>query len=97
MAAHDLGTSLSSLLDTATDGWIHPEGEETVEQAHEEPYDEILEAVLSNEAADDDKLIRSEGDLRKICPSDRTQPKLATGKWVTTVVTQSELLTICAR
>ncbi|KAF2806520.1 uncharacterized protein BDZ99DRAFT_501336 [Mytilinidion resinicola] len=70
LAAQELRSNLSVLLNTATDGWAPPEDWETVKQAHKEYYDGILEAVLNNGDPDDDEPIRSEDDLREIWPFD---------------------------
>jgi len=70
LAAHELRNNLSSLLNTASDGWVPSKDWETVKKAHKELFDGMLEAVLRNEAPDDDKPIRSEADLRAIWPFD---------------------------
>jgi hypothetical protein len=70
VAAQELRSSLSSLLNTASDGWAPPEDWETVEKAHKEMFDGMLQAVLSNESPDDDEPIRNEEDLKEIWPFD---------------------------
>jgi len=70
VAAQELRSSLSSLLNTASDGWAPPEDWETVEEAHREMFDGMLQAVLSNEVPDDDEPIRNKEDLREIWPFD---------------------------
>ncbi len=69
-AAHDLRNNLSSLLNTASDGWVPPEDWEATELAHREVFNGMLQAVLSNESPDDDEPIKDEGDLRAIWPFD---------------------------
>jgi hypothetical protein len=70
VAAQELKSSLLSLLNTASDGWAPPEDWETVEKAHKEMFDGMLQAVLSNEGPDDDEPIRNEEDLKEIWPFD---------------------------
>lgn len=70
VAAQDLKHNLSSLLNTASDGWVPPEDWEATESAHKQLFDGALQAVLTNENPDDDEPIRDEGDLRKIWPFD---------------------------
>lgn len=70
VAAQELKSDLSSLLNTSSDGWAPPEDWETVEEAHKELYTGILQAVLSDETPDDDEPIRNEEDLREIWPFD---------------------------
>lgn len=70
VAAQELRSSLSSLLNTASDGWAPPEDWETVEKAHKEMFDGMLQAVLSSEGPDDDEPIRNEEDLKEIWPFD---------------------------
>jgi hypothetical protein len=69
-AAHDLRYSLSSLLNTASDGWVPPEDWEATASAHKEMFDGALQALLTNENPDDDEAIKDEGDLRAIWPFD---------------------------
>ena len=69
-AAHDLRNNLSSLLNTASDGWVPPEDWEATKSAHREMFEEMLQAVLTNESPDDDEPIKDEGDLRAIWPFD---------------------------
>ncbi|OCK73159.1 hypothetical protein K432DRAFT_313555, partial [Lepidopterella palustris CBS 459.81] len=70
VAAQELRSSLSSLPSTASDGWAPPEDWETVEEAHKEMFNSMLQAVLSNEAPDDDEPIRNKEDLKEIWPFD---------------------------
>lgn len=69
-AAHDLRQDLSSLLNTASDGWIPPEDWGATESAHREMFNGMLQAVLTNENPDADEPIKDEGDLRAIWPFD---------------------------
>ncbi len=69
-AAHYLRNNLSSLLNTASDGWVPPENWEATELAHREMFNGMLEAVLTNDSPDDDEPIKSEEDLRAIWPFD---------------------------
>lgn len=66
-AAQNLRRYLSSLLNTATDEWMPPESWETTKLAHKEIFDEMLQAVLANEAVDDDP-VKDEATLRSIWP-----------------------------
>ncbi|TID21383.1 hypothetical protein E6O75_ATG04778 [Venturia nashicola] len=70
VAAQELKSNLSSLLNTASDGWAPPEDWKTVKKAHKEMFDGTLQAVLGNESLDDDEPIRDEEDLREIWPFD---------------------------
>jgi hypothetical protein len=69
-ATHDLRNNLSSLLSTASDGWVPPEDWEAAASAHREMFHGMLQAVLSNEDPDDDEPIKDERDLREIWPFD---------------------------
>lgn len=69
-AAHQLRRSLSSLLNTASDGWSPSEDWEAMESAHQELFRGMLQEVLENEHPDDDEPIRNEADLREIWPFD---------------------------
>jgi hypothetical protein len=69
-AAHQLRHSLSSLLNTASDGWVPPEDWEGTESAHREIFEGMLQEILGNEQPDDDEPIRGETDLREIWPFD---------------------------
>ena len=69
-AAQDLRNNLSSLLNTASDGWVPTEDWEATESAHREMFNGMLQAVLTNENPDDDEPMRDEGDLRAIWPFD---------------------------
>jgi hypothetical protein len=69
-AAHQLRHSLSSLLNTSSDGWVPPEDWEGTQSVHREVFEGMLQEVLRNEQPDDDEPIRSEDDLREIWPFD---------------------------
>lgn len=69
-AAHQLKHSLSSLLNTPSDGWVPPEHWEATESAHKEIFRGMLQEVLGNEHPDNDEPIRDETDLREIWPFD---------------------------
>ncbi|KAH7348627.1 kinase-like domain-containing protein [Rhexocercosporidium sp. MPI-PUGE-AT-0058] len=69
-AAQDLKNNLSSLLNTASDGWVPQEEWEATELAHREMFNGMLQAVLTNESPDDDEPIKDEEDLRAIWPFD---------------------------
>lgn len=69
-AAHDLKRHLSSLLNTASDGWVPLEDWGATQAAHGEMFEGMLQAILTNEDPDDDEPIRDEGDLREIWPFD---------------------------
>jgi hypothetical protein len=69
-AVQQLRHSLSSLLNTASDGWVPPEDWERTAAAHREVFEGMLQEVLGNEQPDDDEPIRCEKDLREIWPFD---------------------------
>jgi hypothetical protein len=69
-AAHQLKYSLSSLLNTASDGWVPPEDWERTKSTHRELFEGMLQEVLGNGQPDDDEPIRGEDDLREIWPFD---------------------------
>ncbi|KAF1999205.1 hypothetical protein P154DRAFT_577142 [Amniculicola lignicola CBS 123094] len=69
-AAHQLRHSLSSLLNTASDGWVPLEDWEATETAHRETFRGMRQQILGNEDPDDDEPIRDEADLREIWPFD---------------------------
>jgi len=69
-AANQLRHSLSSLLNTASDGWVPAEDWERTQSAHREVFEGMLQEVLRNEQPDDDEPIRGEDDLREIWPFD---------------------------
>jgi hypothetical protein len=62
VAAQELRGSLSSLLNTSSDGWAPLEDWNTLEEAYREIFDGMLRAVLSDEALDDDEPIRNGDD-----------------------------------
>jgi hypothetical protein len=69
-AAHQPRHSLSSLLNTASDGWVPREDWGGTESAHREVFEEMLQEVLGNEQPHDGEPIRGEIDLRDIWPFD---------------------------
>ncbi|KAH7091577.1 kinase-like domain-containing protein [Paraphoma chrysanthemicola] len=69
-AAQQLTHSLSSLLNTASDGWVPSEAWEATEVAHQELFKGMLQEVLGNVTSDDDEPIKNEDDLREIWPFD---------------------------
>ena len=73
-AAQDLRKNLSSLLNTASDGWFPPDDWEATTLTHKAIFEGMVKAVLINENAEDDEPIRDEGDLRAIWPFDLDQP-----------------------
>jgi hypothetical protein len=64
-ATQDLRNNLSSLLNSASDGWVPPEDWEAAKSAHREVFEGMLQAVLTNGHPDDDEPI-NDGDLRAI-------------------------------
>ncbi|KAL2817159.1 kinase-like domain-containing protein [Aspergillus granulosus] len=72
-AAQNLRADLSGLLNTASDGWVRPDGWKAAQSAHKELFDGMLQAVLTNADADDDELVRDEMTLRSIWPFDIDQ------------------------
>lgn len=70
VAAQELKRDLSSLLNTASDGWLPSEAWEATLSAHREIFAKMLEAILTNEHPDDNEPIRNETDLREIWPFD---------------------------
>jgi hypothetical protein len=71
-AIQDLRNNLSSLLNTASDGWVPPEDWEAAKSAHREVFEGMLQAVLTNGHPDDDEPI-NDGDLRAIWRFDMCQ------------------------
>jgi hypothetical protein len=69
-AAQQLRYGLSSLLNTASDGWVPRKDWERAESAHREVFEGMLQEILGNEQPDDDEPIRGEDDLREIWPFD---------------------------
>lgn len=69
-AAQNLKRALSSLLDTASDGWVPPDDWEAAKAGNKAMFNGMLEAVLTNDNPDDDEPIRDERDLRDIWPFD---------------------------
>ncbi|PGH15057.1 hypothetical protein AJ80_05682 [Polytolypa hystricis UAMH7299] len=69
VAAQDLKRDLSTLLNTASDGWVHAEDWEATKSNHK-AFDGILGAVLTNEDPDDDEPVKYEEVLRSIWPFD---------------------------
>jgi hypothetical protein len=68
--AHDVRGNLSNLFKVASDSWVPPADWEAMESAYREVFDGMLQAVLANENPEEDELIKDEGDLRAIWPSD---------------------------
>ncbi|KAL1882656.1 hypothetical protein Plec18167_003078 [Paecilomyces lecythidis] len=69
-AAQNLKRDLSSLLNTASDGWVPPEGWEATRLAHKELFNGMLQAVLENSDVDADEPVKDEKTLRSIWPFD---------------------------
>ncbi|KAL2838693.1 kinase-like domain-containing protein [Aspergillus pseudodeflectus] len=69
-AAQNLRTDLSSFLNTASDGWVPPNGWEAAQSAQNELFDGMLQAVLTNADLDNDEPVRDEMTLRSIWPFD---------------------------
>ena len=72
-AAQNLRTDLSSLLNTASDGWVPPDGWKAAQSGQKELFDGMLQAVLTNADSDDDEPVRDEMTLRSIWPFDIDQ------------------------
>lgn len=72
-AAHQLRNDLSSLLDTASDGWVPTEDWEAAESGHRDMFNGMLQAVLDNVDPDEDEPVRDGADLRSIWPFDIPQ------------------------
>ncbi|KAJ9195751.1 hypothetical protein DTO164E3_6586 [Paecilomyces variotii] len=70
VAAQNLRTDLSSLLNVASDGWVPPDGWEAAQAAQKELFNGMLQAVLENSGSDDDEPVRDEKTLRSIWPFD---------------------------
>jgi len=68
VTAHDLRTTVSTILNSASDGWVPIEEWESANVAHRELFEGMLEVVLTNDSPDDDEPLRSEADLREIWP-----------------------------
>ncbi|KAL4980117.1 hypothetical protein BDW66DRAFT_125664 [Aspergillus desertorum] len=69
-AVQNLRTDLASLLNTASDGWVPPDGWKAAQSAQKELFDGMLQAVLTNAGSDDDEPVRDEMTLRSIWPFD---------------------------
>ncbi|CEL00948.1 hypothetical protein ASPCAL00540 [Aspergillus calidoustus] len=69
-AAQNLRTDLSRLLNTASDGWVPPDGWEAAQSAQSELFEGMLQAVLTNPDSDNDEPVRDEMTLRSIWPFD---------------------------
>ncbi|KAJ5225025.1 hypothetical protein N7468_006250 [Penicillium chermesinum] len=69
-AAQNLKRDLSSLLDSASDGWVPPENWEVAKTENKAMFKGMLQAVLTNKDPDDGEPIRDERDLRAIWPFD---------------------------
>lgn len=72
-AAQNLRTDLSNLLNTASDGWVPPDDWKAAQTAQKELFNGMLQAVLTNEDADNDEPVRDELTLRSIWPFDLDQ------------------------
>ncbi|KUL81635.1 hypothetical protein ZTR_09650 [Talaromyces verruculosus] len=72
VAAQELKHDLSSLLNTATDGWVPVENWEATELAQREIFNGMLTAVLSNEDPENEEPVKDEAVLRSIWPFDLT-------------------------
>ncbi|RDW76456.1 uncharacterized protein DSM5745_06448 [Aspergillus mulundensis] len=69
-AAQQLRTNLSDLLNTTSEGWVPSDDWEETRLAHKELFRGMLEAVVSNQEADDDEPVKDEKTLRAIWPFD---------------------------
>ncbi|RHZ44435.1 uncharacterized protein CDV56_102696 [Aspergillus thermomutatus] len=69
-AAQNLRRDLSSLLNTASDGWVPLDNWEATEVAHKELFNGMLQAVATNADLGDDEPIKDENTLRSIWPFD---------------------------
>jgi hypothetical protein len=69
-AAQQVIHTLSSLLNTTSEGWVPAENWEVTKSAYREVFEGMLQAVVGNEQPDDDEPLRSEDDLREIWPFD---------------------------
>lgn len=69
-AAQQLRTDLSSLLSTASDGWVPSDSWEETQLSHRELFNGMLQAVLTNPNADDGEPVKDEKTLRAIWPFD---------------------------
>lgn len=69
-ATQQLKQGLSSLLNTSSDGWVHPEDWEATELAHREVFEALVQQLRDVEQPNDDEPIKSEDDLREIWPFD---------------------------
>lgn len=70
VAAQNLRKDLSSLMNTASDGWVPADEWQTAQAAQKELYDGMLQAVLENTSPDYDEPVRDEMTLRSIWPFD---------------------------
>ncbi|EDN03226.1 predicted protein [Histoplasma mississippiense (nom. inval.)] len=70
VAAQNLKRDLSSLLNTASDGWVPLEDWEETKSGHREDFDSVLNAVLTNDDSDYDGPVKDEKVLRSIWPFD---------------------------
>lgn len=64
VAAQELKHDLSSLLNTATDGWFPIENWEATELAHKEMFDGMLNAVLTNKDPENYEPVKDEAVFR---------------------------------
>lgn len=61
--AQNLKRDLSSLLDTASDGWVPIDEWDAAKAGNKAMFNGMLEAVLANKNPDDNEPIRDERDL----------------------------------
>ena len=69
-AAQVLRRDLSTLLNTASDGWVPTEEWEATELAHREVFTGMLEAATTNQELDEDEPVKDGETLRSIWPFD---------------------------
>lgn len=69
-AAQNLRSDLSNLLNAASDGWVPPEDWETTKLTHQELFNGMLQAVVTNPDMDADEPVKDERTLRSIWPFD---------------------------
>ncbi|EEA19278.1 hypothetical protein TMatcc_009402 [Talaromyces marneffei ATCC 18224] len=72
VAAQELKHDLSSLLNTATDGWVPMQNWEATKLAQREIFNGMLAAVLTNKDPEIEEPVKDEAVLRSIWPFDLT-------------------------